>query len=43
LYFVDAAVSFIDSLGLFIELADDEGELVFNLYGDLKASAVVVR
>jgi hypothetical protein len=28
---------------LFIELADDEGELVFNLHGDLKVSAVVVH
>ena len=40
---VDTVVPFIDSLGLFIELADDEGKLIFDLHGDLEAGAVFVR
>jgi hypothetical protein len=38
---VDTAVPFIDSLGLFVELANDEGELIFDLHGDLEDDAVV--
>jgi hypothetical protein len=32
----------VDAPGLLVELGDDEGELVFNLHGDLKAGTMVV-
>jgi hypothetical protein len=40
---IDTVVPFIDSLGLFVKLADDNGELIFDLHGDLEAGTVVVR
>ena len=31
---VDSAIPFRDSIGLLVELGEDEGELLLNLHGD---------
>jgi hypothetical protein len=39
----ETTVSFRDSLGIVIQLGEDERKLIFNLHRNLQASAVVVR
>jgi hypothetical protein len=38
----DLVIAVVDAPGLLVELGDDEGELVFNLHGDLKAGTMVM-
>lgn len=39
---IDPAIAFVDALGLVIQLAEDERELVFNLHHGLETSTVGV-